>query len=220
MDKTCKICNETKDSLDFYPRHGSCKICTNEKKRNARKVTNLNKLENIEEQAQTLKKDFVAEIKQADIKVLKPKKEVQPPIDINKKEIEFIKENLKLLILGGFSLVALKTKQEHWNITEIEADNIASPTMNILSKMDKFKEYAKYSDVIALGVAVTATIVPRILMTKSSPTMEEVNKNDRSQESNGTASKQDKPVDRSSNKKDAPSVNNKSIFSEIQESIM
>jgi len=224
LTKKCKKCGEVKEIVDFYPSHGQCKTCELEQKRKRRAEKRFEKVESMyseDESKKDLKTDFVAEIQQPDIKVVKPlKKDIPPPIEIKKKELEFIKENLKLIILGGFGAVAIKLKQEHWNITEIEADNIASPTMNILTKMDKFKDFAKYSDVIALGVAITSTIVPRILLSNTSPTMEEVNKDDRTQGANGTASKQDKPTNRPNVKKDASNGTNKSIFSEVQDAIM
>jgi hypothetical protein len=219
--RICTECGEPKHISEFPKGRKKCKTCTSK----YRKDYNMKKKESKNEDEEIkVVNDINVEIDQPDIvekvepvqaKKRTPKKKATSDI-----EKQFYVENLKLLLVGGFNLISKKAGN-HWNITEIESENIAKPAINILTKIEAFNKFSEHSDIIALGVACVSTIIPRLYMSVS----EVKTKND-----NRKPDKQDKDnitnintKTREVNRKEHTindAVASKTIFSEIQDAIM
>jgi len=64
----------------------------------------------------------------------------------------------------GFNFVANRAGN-HWNISEQEAEQIAQPLNNIVSKLSYVEQIAQNMDYINLGSALIGTVAPRMIQT-------------------------------------------------------
>jgi len=67
------------------------------------------------------------------------------------------------VLQGLFAVVAARAGA-HWAITEEEAEAIATPAANIISRYIDTEKMAKYSDPAALVIALGVVLVPRVMI--------------------------------------------------------
>lgn len=82
-------------------------------------------------------------------------------------DLTFITANLTGLIKTIFDVTAAAAGP-HWSVSVGEAAAIAEPTARILDRLDLSSTAGKYGDYVALVIALTAVVVPRAMMQKSS----------------------------------------------------
>lgn len=159
--KQCVQCGETKPISDFEVNRRKCKTCLAEQ----RKAIRERKKEEKEHEKPNdfdISKEIPSEINVS----TKPnqKKEIKEEEKIKKAQNSLFKENIKMFLSIGFGVVANRAG-DHWNITEKEAENIANPLTNIMSKLQYVEEIAQNMDYINLTSALLGTIAPRAIKT-------------------------------------------------------
>lgn len=77
----------------------------------------------------------------------------------------FDAEQVKILLLTISSIVGSRENFEQWQLSELEAESIAIPLMNLAKKSDVFSKITEKSDAIALVVALSTVMVPRVMVT-------------------------------------------------------
>lgn len=82
-----------------------------------------------------------------------------------KKKENIDSDQLALLISSLFGVIASRPDMGHWQVSIVEAKTIAEPLSNILASSDTFKDFGKYADHIALIIAATVIIIPRMMIT-------------------------------------------------------
>lgn len=60
-------------------------------------------------------------------------------------------------------VIASLTKQEHWAMSQEDAELVGKPLGRILDRMGVMKNIGKFADPIALVYGVSVTIVPRVI---------------------------------------------------------
>lgn len=139
-------------------------------------------------------------------RVVKPKKSSK-----KKPDIGALVNNLANFIQTMFALMAARLGP-HWNITEAEAQAVATPAARILDRLNLTERAGAYSDYAALAIALSGIIIPRLmadaLMKK--PPKKEVPKLVRI-DSKTTADSSTKPVI----KKDAATTNGNGNFADV-----
>lgn len=80
-------------------------------------------------------------------------------------EVKELTENLSLLLKAGFDIVAMRLGPV-WQVTDDEVEKITSPLARILDRYGCLDTVSEYSDFIALGMGVTMTVVPRVLISR------------------------------------------------------
>jgi len=91
------------------------------------------------------------------------------PIRRNTKEKEETRKSIETqikLLLMGTSIFAAGKVNEVWEMSEVEADNIASPLSKILIETAFFSQIANSSNYLTLITALGLYSVPRIIMIK------------------------------------------------------
>jgi len=158
-DKTCVQCGETKPISEFEVNRRKCKKCLTAQ----RKAIKEKKKEEMEKEKP---KDFdISNEIPSELNVsTKPKKEIKEEEKIKKAQDSLFKENIKMFLSIGFGVVANRAG-DHWNITEKEAENIANPLTNIMSKLQYVEQIAQNMDYINLASALVGTIAPRTIKT-------------------------------------------------------
>lgn len=74
-------------------------------------------------------------------------------------------KDIQALIEGVFSVVSIKAG-EHWRLSPEESKQIAEPVSNILERYDLLKKVSEISDPVALVVATTTIVAPRLIISQ------------------------------------------------------
>ncbi|MBT9175191.1 MAG: hypothetical protein DDT22_00865 [candidate division WS2 bacterium] len=97
------------------------------------------------------------------VDVPKPKEKKREKL--KEKEEDALQENLNILLISTFDVIALKAGK-HWQLAKEEADAISKPAAKILMKQISKEKTDKYGDYIVLFIASLLTVIPRIIITK------------------------------------------------------
>jgi len=157
--KTCVQCGETKPLDMFETNRRKCKECLKKQRKEIAERKKANK-ENEEPEPYNIENEIPKEI---NIKT-KVKKETKQDEKIKKVQDENFKENIKMFLSIGFTFVASRVG-DHWNISEQEAEQIATPLNNIISKLSYVEQIAQNMDYVNLASSLVATITPRAIKT-------------------------------------------------------
>jgi hypothetical protein len=157
--KTCVQCGETKPIDMFEVNRRKCKECLKKQRKEIAERKKADK-EKEEPEPYNIENEIPKEI---NIKT-KPKKETKQDEKIKKVQDETFKENIKMFLSIGFNFVANRAGN-HWNISEQEAEQIATPLNNIVSKLSYVEQIAQNMDYVNLASALVGTIAPRAIQT-------------------------------------------------------
>lgn len=83
-------------------------------------------------------------------------------------DMQLTADMLASLLGVVFNLMAVRMG-DHWRLSAEEAMALAEPTSRILDRYDLTKKTGAYADFIALGVAVTGIVIPKVMMEMSKP---------------------------------------------------
>lgn len=75
---------------------------------------------------------------------------------------------MSTLVSGMFGIAATRLGP-HWSLTPDETQAIATPATNIMSRMVDSEKLDKYSDGAALVIALSMALIPRVVISKSTP---------------------------------------------------
>jgi len=100
------------------------------------------------------------EISTGEETVIKPKRATKK----SKKSATVDPTQTVVLICTLSSIIASRPNCEHWLISPVEAEQVATPLLKIIEENEKLKEVGKYGDYIALAVACGVIATPRIML--------------------------------------------------------
>lgn len=157
--KTCVQCGETKPIDMFEINRRKCKECLRKQRKEIAERKKLDK-EKEKPEPYSIESEIPKEI---NIKT-KTKKESKQDDKIKKVQDETFKENIKMFLSIGFNVVANRAGN-HWNISDQEAEQIAQPLNNIVSKLSHVEQIAQNMDYVNLTSALIGAIAPRAIQT-------------------------------------------------------
>jgi hypothetical protein len=145
--KICRECGEEKTIFEFEKGRRKCKACLYKQRQKSKRASKEDKPIDIE------------------IEIPQTKEPDKKPLREKTTDNKYISENIKLLTMGIFGFISTRAGK-HWELTVNEAQNLATPTTNIISRFLEMESVSKNMDIIMLTTSLTTIIIPRIIISK------------------------------------------------------